>query len=337
MYTPITKRVKVAQHKSSIAKSTEDEKKAKENNNNPTTREEDLQDEQGNKLKGKATGNEGSTETKKRLSYREAYDQDIEGVRTGGKYGNFDDYVADREKQRKGNPEGFEADMVAKTGVSGGPGQVTTTTPGDAKFSYEQPLTEASSGSSIDLFSSQELREASRAGKVGARNVKKASKQYDRMLKKFKAGKINQTVLDAYKDELANTVARSKNIGQQATGMRNRYITQRMEYGRGENLKGAVEGGQPIKAPEGTQTRSEFESEFKKDMGVNSGSNAPQTTTTPVSSFSAMASQNGVSYKPITLDNGALFQGLDSSISAFGNKVKKGTVSFKMKGYGSKR
>ena len=30
MYTPITKRVKVAQHKSSIAKSTEDEKKAKE-------------------------------------------------------------------------------------------------------------------------------------------------------------------------------------------------------------------------------------------------------------------------------------------------------------------
>ena len=325
MYTPITKRVKVAQHKSSIAKSTEDEKK----------KTEQAADPGGNLTNITGTGNEGSTETKKRLSYREAYDQDIEGVRTGGKYGNFDDYVADREKQRKGNPGGFEADMVAKTGVSGGPGQVTTTTPGDAKFSYEQPLTEASSGSSIDLFSSQELREASRAGKVGARNVKKASKQYDRMLKKFKAGKINQTVLDAYKNELDNTVKRSENIGQQAKGMRNRYITQRMEYDR--DLKGAVEGGQPIKAPEGTKTKSDFESEFKKDMGVNSGSTAPQTTTTPVSSFSAMASQNGVSYKPITLDNGALFQGLDSSISAFGNKVKKGTVSFKMKGYGSKK
>ena len=129
--------------------------------------------------------------------------------------------------------------------------------------------------------------------------------------------------------------------------MRNRYITQRMEYGRGENLKGAVEGGQPIKAPEGTKTKSDFESEFKKDMGVNSGSTAPQTTTTPVSSFSEMASQNGVSYKPITLDNGALFQSLDSSIegfglglggrAGFGNKAKKGTMAFKMKGYGSKK
>ena len=337
MYTPITKRVKVAQHKSSIAKSTEDEKKAKENNNNPTTREEDLQDEQGNKLKGKAIGNEGSTETKVRPTYREAWGQDIDGVRTSGKYGNFDNFVADREKQRKDNPGGFEADMVAKTGVSGGPGQVTTTTPGDAKFSYEQPLTEASGGSSIDLMGPQELRGNTRAGKIAARNVKKASKQLNRMQKKFDNGKINQETLTAYKDELANTVARSKNIGQQATGMRNRYITQRMEYGRGENLKGAVEGGQPIKAPEDTKTKSDFESEFKKDMGVNSGSTAPQTTTTPTSSFSAMASQNGVSYKPITLDNGALFQGLDSSISAFGNKVKKGTMAFKMKGYGSKK
>jgi len=56
-----------------------------------------------------------------------------------------------------------------------------------------------------------------------------------------------------------------------------------------------------------------------------------------------MASQSGISYKPITLDTGALFQGLDSSISAFGDKVKKGGVgkmksgAFKMKGYGSKK
>ena len=174
--------------------------------------------------------------------------------------------------------------------------------------------------------------------------MKKADKQLKRMQKKFEAGKISEEVLKAYKDELANTVSRSENIGQQAKGMRNRYITQRMEYGRGENLKGAVEGGQPIKAPEGTKTRSEFESEFEKNMGVNSGSTDPQTTTTPTSSFSAMASQNGVSYKPITLDNGALFQSLDSSIEGFGlglgKKVGIGKMksrAFKMKGYGSKK
>ena len=334
MYTPITKRVKVAQHKSSIAKSTKDKKKT-------TTTTEQAANPEGNLTNITGTGNEGSTETKKRLSYREAYDQDIEGVRTGGKYGNFDDYVADREKQRKGNPEGFEADMVAKTGVSGGPGQVTTTTPGDANFESKPVVQDAKPASRIDLFSSQELREASRTGKVAARNVKKASKQYDRMLKKFKAGKINQTVLDAYKNELDNTVKRSENVGQQAKGMRNRYLSQTMDYDR-DLTKGREAG--PVKAPEGTQTEDEFKSRFEKELGVNSGSTAPQTTTTPVSNFSETASQNGISYKPITLDSGALFQSLDSSIEGFGLGLgKKGGVgkmksgAFKMKGYGSKK
>jgi hypothetical protein len=138
-------------------------------------------------------------------------------------------------------------------------------------------------GSSIDLMGPQELRGNTRAGKIAARNVKKASKQLKRMQKKFDAGKINQETLDAYKDELKNTVARSKNIGQQATGMRNRYITQRMEYDR--KLKGAQDAG-PVKAPEGTQTEEEFKSKFKKGLGINGGSSDPQTTTTPTSSFS---------------------------------------------------
>jgi len=321
MYTPITKRVKVAQHKSSIAKLTEDEKKAKENNNNPTTKNEDVKDAEGNLLKGKATGNEGTFTPPVPYKGKDACEDPNSK--------ECENWKSTNERCKKDpNAKGCEGIRKFETG---------TTTPGNAEFSYEQPLTEASSGSSIDLMGPQELRGNTRAGKIAARNVKKASKQLKRMQKKFDSGKINQETLTAYKDELANTVARSKNIGQQATGMRNRYITQRMEYGRGENLKGAVEGGQPIKAPEGTQTNSDFESEFEKNMGVNSGSNAPQTTTTPTSSFSAMASQNGVSYKPITLDNGALFQGLDSSISAFGNKVKKGTMAFKMKGYGSKK
>ena len=322
MYTPITKRVKVAQHKSSIAKSTEDEKKKTEQAANP----------EGNLTNITGTGNEGSTETKKRLSYREAWGQNIDGVQ--GKYGNFDDYVAGREKQRKENPGGFEADMVAKTGVSGGPGQVTTTTPGGADFESKPVVQDAKAASRIDLMGPQELRGNTRAGKVAARNVRKASKQYKRMQEKFKNGKITQTVLDAYKNELDNTVSRHANIGQQAKGMRNRYLSQTMDYDR-DLTKGREAG--PVKAPEGTQTEDEFKSKFKKELGVSSDSTAPQTTTTPTSSFSEMASQSGISYKPITLDTGALFQGLDSSIKGFGNKVKKGTMAFKMKGYGSKK
>ena len=333
MYTPITKRVKVAQHKSSVAKSTEDEKKR--------TQTAQTANEQGNLQNTTGTGNEGGTETKKRLSYREAYDQDIEGVRTGGKYANFDDYVSDREKQRKTNPQAFEADMFAKTGVSGGPGQTTTNTPGNAKFESKPVMQDAKAASKIDLMGPQELRGNTRAGKIAARNVKKASKQYERMQKKFNDGKISQKVLDAYKNELDNTVSRSENIGQQASGMRNRYLTQTMDYDRGENLKAAQDAG-PVKAPKGTQTEEEFKSNFKKELGINGGSSNPQTATTPTSSFSEMAA---TSYKPITLNTGALFEGLDSSISAFANKIKKGGVgkmtnkpgAFKLKGYGSRR
>ena len=161
------------------------------------------------------------------------------------------------------------------------------------------------------------------------------------MQKKFNDGKISQEVLTAYEDELANTVSRSENIGQQASGMRNRYLTQTMDYDRGENLKAAQDAG-PVKAPKGTQTEEEFKSNFKKELGINGGSSNPQTATTPTSSFSEMAA---TSYKPITLNTGALFEGLDSSISAFANKIKKGGVgkmtnkpgAFKLKGYGSRR
>ena len=201
-------------------------------------------------------------------------------------------------------------------------------------------MQDAKAASRIDLMGPQELRGNTRAGKIAARNVKKADKQLKRMKKKFEGGKISQEVLTAYEDELKNTVARSKNIGQQATGMRNRYLSQTMDYDR-DLTKGRDAG--PVKAPEGTQTEEEFKSNFKKDLGINGGSSNPQTATTPTSSFSEMASQNGVSYKPITLNTGALFEGLDSSISDFGNKVKKGGVgkmksgAFKMKGYGSKK
>jgi len=303
MYTPITKRVKVAQHKSSIAKQ--------------TTETAQTADPSGNLQSTTGTGT-GSTYTPP-VAY-EGKDACEDPNSAACKK-----WTSENERCKDPNAENCSGFRKHETG---------TTTPGNADFESKPVVQDAKPASRIDLMGPQELRGNTRAGKVAARNVKKASKQLKRMQKKFKAGKINQETLTAYEDELKNTVARSKNIGQQATGMRNRYLSQTMDYDR-DLTKGREAG--PVKAPEGTQTEDEFKSRFKKELGVSSDSTAPQTTTTPTSSFSAMASQNGVSYKPITLDNGALFQGLDSSISAFGNKVKKGTVSFKMKGYGSKR
>ena len=312
MYTPITKRVKIAQHKSSVAKQ--------------TTETAQTADSEGNLTNTTGTGNEGTYTPPEKYEGPDACEDPNSAKCKEWKSEN------ERCKQNP-NAEGCSGFQKFETG---------TTTPGNADFESKPVMQDAKAASRIDLMGPQELRGNTRAGKIAARNVKKADKQLKRMKKKFEGGKISQEVLTAYEDELKNTVARSKNIGQQATGMRNRYLSQTMDYDRGENLKAAQDAG-PVKAPEGTQTEEEFKSNFKKDLGINGGSSNPQTATTPTSSFSEMASQNGVSYKPITLNTGALFEGLDSSISDFGNKVKKGGVgkmksgAFKMKGYESKK
>jgi hypothetical protein len=303
MYTPITKRVKVAQHKSSIAKQ--------------TTKTESTANPEGDLTNTTGTGEPGKDIVTPA--------EDKCKTDSSGKIIDTRESCVQLSKMSQDEIEASERKQGLRK--SGDP---------SANFESKPVTQDAQAASSIDLMGPQELRGNTRAGKIATRNVKKASKQLKKMQRRFDKGKINQETLTAYKDELANTVSRSKNIGQQAKGMRNRYITQRMAYDRGENLQAAKTAG-PVKAPEGTQTEDEFKSKFKKELGVSSDSTAPQTTTTPTSSFSEMASQNGVSYKPITLDSGALFQGLDSSISAFGNKVKKGTTAFKMKGYGSKR
>lgn len=309
MYTPITKRVKVAQHKSSVAKQMAKPNENSNENSNEITEEDIVQNQQGNKLIGKATGSKGTFTPPEKYEGPDACEDPDSAKCKEWKSEN------ERCKQNP-NAEGCSGFKKYETG---------TNKPGSAKFSYEQELSEGQRGSSIDLMGPQELRGNTRAGKIAARNVKKASKQLKRMQKKFDAGKINQETLDAYKDELKNTVARSKNIGQQATGMRNRYITQRMEYDR--KLKGAQDAG-PVKAPEGTRTQSDFESDFNKRLGINGGSTDPQTTTTPTTSFTEMAT---TAFKPIKLGGDALFTG-----NLF-DKGQKKSAAFKMKGYRSNR
>lgn len=314
MYTPITKRVKVAQHKSSIAKQTTTEQTTTEQTANEN---EDLQETTATVTPGKDIVTPAEDKCK---------------TDSSGKIIDTRKSCVQLSKMSQDEIEASERKQGLRK--SGDP---------SASFESKPVMQDAQAASSIDLMGPQELRGNTRAGKIAARNVKKADKQLKRMQKKFEAGKISEEVLKAYKDELANTVSRSENIGQQAKGMRNRYITQRMAYDRGENLQAAKTAG-PVKAPEGTQTEDEFKSKFEKELGVSSDSTAPQTTTTPTSSFSEMASQSGVSYKPITLDTGALFQSLDSSIEGFKLGLgKKGGVgkmksgAFKMKGYGSKK
>ena len=49
-----------------------------------------------------------------RLTYKEAWKRDLEGVRS--KYKDYKSYVADRTGQKKADSKGYEADLIEKTG-----------------------------------------------------------------------------------------------------------------------------------------------------------------------------------------------------------------------------
>ena len=327
MYTPITKRVKVAQHKSSVAKQ--------------ITETAITADAQGNKTISTGTGNEGTTQTI-------TCDQRV-------KEGAF----ATKEECLKAVKATYGTENPTKEGLANN----TITTPGDADFESKPVMQDAEAASRIDLFSSPEGRASFRTGQSQGRFVRKTANQSAKaedklanFLKKNKGvvpepgGKGYRkyqkllTASETFKSQKEGAENRLKNYRQMTDGMRNRYLSQTMDYNR-DLTKGKKAG--PVKAPDGTQTEEEFKSKFRKGLGIDSDSSDPQTTTTPTSSFSEhKARQMGAAvFKPIELSTGALFEGLDSSISAFANKIKKGAVgrmtnkpgAFKMKGYGSKR
>ena len=177
MYTPITKRVKIAQHKSSVAKQ--------------TTETAQTADSEGNLTNTTGTGNEGTYTPPEKYEGPDACEDPNSAKCKEWKSEN------ERCKQNP-NAEGCSGFQKFETG---------TTTPGNADFESKPVMQDAKAASRIDLMGPQELRGNTRAGKIAARNVKKADKQLERMKKKFKDGKISQEVLTAYEDELKNTVA----------------------------------------------------------------------------------------------------------------------------------
>lgn len=328
MYTPITKRVKVAQHKSSIAKQKDDKKKVTET---ATT-----QNEQGYETETKGTGTPGSKKTI-------TCDQKV-------KEGAF----ATKEDCLKAVKDTYGTVNPTKEGLADN----TITTDPEASFKSTPKTQDAEAASRIDLYSSPEGRASFRTGQSQGRFARKTSRQsakaQDKLAKFLEKNKdvVPEpgdkgyrkyqkllTASETFKSQKEGAENRLKNYRQMTDGMRNRYLSQTMDYDR-DLTKGKDAG--PVKAPVGTQTEEEFRSNFREGLGINGGSSNPQTTTTPTSSFSEMAA---TSNKPITLSTGALFEGLDSSISAFANKVKKGGVgkmtnkpgAFKMKGYGSRK
>jgi len=110
--------------------------------------------------------------TKERLSYDQAWDQDVEGIQ--GIYKDKADYIAKREGQRKNDPVGFEKDLFDKTGVSGGPGTEISqeNIPGETKTqTYSGTYRQEDTGTELKPW---ERRWERRSVRGAGRNLRKS-------------------------------------------------------------------------------------------------------------------------------------------------------------------
>ena len=73
---------------------------------------------------GSSNSLEKRSTTKNRLTHKQAWNQNIEGIRDI--YKDYDSYVTNRKEQKAEDPKGYEADLFKKTGVPGRPGSLIT-------------------------------------------------------------------------------------------------------------------------------------------------------------------------------------------------------------------
>ena len=231
---------------------------------------------------------------------------------------------------------------------------------GDASFNADPVLSKEQKGSSIDLYTSPEGRASFRTGQSQGRFVRKTGKQYanaEDKLAKFIAKKGTPkpgepgyrkyqkllTKRDTFKSQNEGAQKRFENYRQMTDGMRNPYVTKRMEYGR--DLQKQTRGGQPVKAPEGTQTMDDFKQPFLEFAGKSGDSTPPPGNQGQVTSFSSLLSNDA--FQPVRIQGSGLFENLGSlgemqeklkeSAKGAGVKMLKKQGAFKMRKSGSKK
>jgi hypothetical protein len=146
----------------------------------------------------------GDQETNQRLSYEEAWNQNIiepgftKGLRDRYEDAGltFEDYAGGREEQRKADPEGYELDLVTKTGVSGGPGVITINKPDETVTTTTQKFTPKIS--QVEGLSPVGQRKDIRRGRILSRNIGKL----ERKLRKAKDGSQKKAAIQRELDAL---------------------------------------------------------------------------------------------------------------------------------------
>lgn len=133
----------------------------------------------------------GEETTNTRLSYKEAWDQNIiepgqtKGLRDRYEAAGltFEDYAGGREEQREDDPEGFEADLLAKTKVAGGPGKSITKTDDQIIETTNTEVDESPRTVQTTQKTVREIRKDKKAKEKLDKDLNKTSRKFQRGLK----------------------------------------------------------------------------------------------------------------------------------------------------------
>ena len=365
MNTPITKRMQINRHlsqKKSAAKLTEDEKKKKEDKKPAITA--DTKDDKGNLTRSTGTGNDGERKDFKREASTDKCGTKAQ-VAAGTHRITCEDsgYTAlqDERKTSKNPCLNFKCKEGTPTKVSDTECKCSETTDPSSKAEHKPVVTDPTdrtSGSIVDAFTSSEMRNTIKKNKKANKYVEKAASSLNRskwfnkylpFLSSDEKVESKQAELEFAKN-LRDTSSDANKAGV------NRFVRQQYEFlGPDGKLTGrsrGSKGGEPVKAPEGTESQDDFETRnSSRFVGAGSSMNAPGTTnsttteskepgavTTQATNFSTLAANSEVKVGTGNLfGNLGLFTG--NNYQKGQGQGPKGTTggAFKMKGYGSKR
>ena len=210
-------------------------------------------------------------------------------------------------------------------------------------------------GDMVNTYTSSEMRNTIKKNKKANKYVEKAASSLNRSkwFNKYLPFLSSDEKVESKQAEL-EFAKKLRDVSSDAGGAgKNRFITQQYNYlGPDGKLTGKTEGtkgGEPVKAPKGTESQGDFETRNSGRFGINAGSSMnaagttgsdplttskPGTVTTQPTNFSTLAAN-----QEVKVGTGNLFGNLGLFT---GNNYQKGQGqgpkgAFKMKGYGSKK
>ena len=210
-------------------------------------------------------------QTNVRKTWKQAWADNDEGIQ--GMYNSYEDYVADRKGQKAANEEAYEADMVAKTGVSGGPGTVQTPDTVTPVASPGETIPEVK-GDMKDTFTPQDLRMAGREMKITDNQIRKNTRKVDNKSRRYdkNLGKAGYNFGMVKPSEMTTNEA-----GEEVPNVN--YQSEMDAYNKNEQIKATFDktrkGSRLKRNMDSAQGRVDFYNEHKQriqegaDQGVN--------------------------------------------------------------------